>query len=185
MSEKIEVEIEYTPEDYARSLKYITNRQFLVKYSLLFIYAIFGCIFLFSYLTDPAAFKIIFSSPLTLVTLLIPILVFTGWWFYAKDKPGYLLKRNIKNQFKSSPALREPKIISFDEEGIYGTSQFGGGLTKWTAFIEAAETADDFLFFTSNKVAQFVPKRFFTSEQINQIRTLAAGNMEGKINLLQ
>lgn len=162
MSEKIEAEIIYTIDDYARALKYIQNRQFLVKYLLPFMFSIFAVVLFFNYLSNPAKFTATFLQPASILIVIIAFTIISLWHFYRKNKPGFLLKRQIAGQFKSSPALREPKIISLDDTGIFGGSNLGESQTKWEAFIEATETKNDFFFFTSNKFAQFIPKRFFS-----------------------
>jgi hypothetical protein len=80
---------------------------------------------------------------------------------------------NIKNQIKSSPLLSECNFVIFDESGIKGKTSISSSETNWEAFVKAYETEKDFFFFTSNKLAVFIPKHAFISdEQINQLREL-------------
>jgi hypothetical protein len=180
MTKEIEGKITYTPEDFVRNVKYIQSRQILYKYSLLIPIILLICMLLFVYTLDPAKFRANFLQPDKILVFGIPISLMGIWWILRKYSPSFLLKRQIENQFKSSPALRETQYISFDEKGLYGTSQFGSGQTNWEAIIEATETEDDFFFFTTKKFAQFIPKRFFTEEQINQIRELAKRKLDNK-----
>jgi hypothetical protein len=173
MSEVVESKVIYTPEDFIRHTKYIQKRQFLFRYSALLTVAVFACILLFVYLINPSNFTAAFSKPRNILVLAVPMVFLAAWTLLKRNSPGFLLKRNLKKQFESSPALREMQFLSIDEEGLYGTNQFGSGQTKWEAMVEVTETEDDFFFFTSGKFAQFVPKRFFTPEQQNQIRDLA------------
>ena len=180
MNEIIEERITYTPDDYVRNVKYIQSRQVLYKYSLLIPIVVIICMLLFVYILEPNKFWANFLQADKVLVFVIPILLIGIWWILRRYSPNFLLKRQIENQFKSSLALREPQYISFDEKGLYGTNQFGSGQTNWEAMIEATETEDDFFFFTTKKFAQFIPKRFFTEEQIIQIRNLTQRKLGNK-----
>ena len=80
--------------------------------------------------------------------------------------------------------LQEAKEIEFNEIGVEGSTFFGGGITKWGAFIEVRETDTDFHFFTSPKVTQFVPKVAFEDEaDIEKLRRLIVDRVGGRAQL--
>ncbi|HEY8563735.1 MAG TPA: YcxB family protein [Pyrinomonadaceae bacterium] len=171
MNEKINLEIQYTVDDYVRGSAFVLNRQFVFKYGSLIVVAVPLIVFLFTYLSDPEGFSeptlttalIKFSPVLTLCLVFLVVSVFTN----------SLLKWNLKRQFNSSPLLRAAQEVSFDDAGIKGETDLSSALTKWEAVVEAAETDKDFFFFISNKKALFVPKRAFADEfQINLLRAL-------------
>jgi len=170
MSDELGARVTYTPEDFVRSVRYIQSRQGLLNRPFSIAVFVIICILLFFYIFNPAQFAQSFSQPKNFLVFVFAFLIVGVWWFLKQNT--FFLKRKFEKQIKSSPALSEPQFILFDEEGIYGTSQFGSGQTKWQAMIEAAETEDDFFFFTSKNFAQFVPKRFFKEEQADQIREL-------------
>ena len=180
MSDELGARITYTPEDFVRNSKYIQSRQGLFKYSFFIAVAVLICILLFFYILNPTRFVQTFSQPKNFSVFIFALLIVGGWWFLNQKTSGFLLKRKFEKQLKSSPALSEPQFVLFDEEGMYGTNHFGSGQTKWQGMNEVTETEEDFFFFTSKNFAQFVPKRFFKAEQINQIRELAKRHLSEK-----
>lgn len=186
MTEKIEAEITYTIDEYARALLFIQRRQFLVRYYfvLIPIMILLVSYFVFTLMGDSphlmsAATFIFYAITTGIFALGCGIFIFT-----TRNSPNFFLKANLRRQFDSSPALQAPKIVTFDDEGMAGASDLGGGITKWEAFTEAAETEALFLFFTSNKFAHFVPKRAFTLQQQEQIRNLTKMKMGDKSKML-
>jgi hypothetical protein len=177
MSETVEGQVTYTADDFVRHTTYMQNRNFIVRNAVFFALTVFGCILLFFYLLNPAKFTITFTKPQNILVLVIPTLLLIAWWFLKKKSPRFLLRRGFEKQINSSPALRDSQFIIFDDEGLYATSRLGSGQTKWDAMVEVTETEEDFLFFTTNKFAQFVPKRFFTDEQLDQIKNIAKRNL--------
>jgi len=177
MSESVEARFTYTSDDFVRHAEFMRSRNFIAKYAVFIAFSILGCILLFFYLLNPAKFTTAFNKPQNILVFVIPILLLTAWWFLRNKLPRFFLKRSIEKQINSTPALQVPQFVSFDEEGLYATNQFGSGQTKWEAIIETVETEEDFFFFTTNKFAQFVPKRFFSAEQLKQIKKLAKTNL--------
>lgn len=180
MNEEINLEIQYTVDDYVRGVSFVQNRQFINKYGfaiaplLLFLFG--GFIFALKMQKESVVTSIISSLPFFVAALIVFLVL-----LLLRKFPNPILKWNIKRQFRSSPLLNEPQRISFDEEGINGETYLSSGLTKWAAIIEATETKDDLFFFTSNKFAMFVPKRAFVNEeQINQVRQLAKESLGEK-----
>ncbi len=180
MADKIQVEAVYTPDDFARAGKYLQNRGFIARYAFLIPIVILSIMLLINYLANPPQFIAAFSKPDKLAIIIIPMLFLIIWHFYRRNKPSFITRRAYNNHFNSSPALREPKLTAFDEEGIFATSQFGSSLQNWDSFVAADETEDDFYFFTSKKIASFVPKRFFNFEQLNQIQDLTKRKLGDK-----
>ena len=184
MSESVEVNVTYTSEEYARSLQYIVNRQLLMKLTFLWPAAFMILTLAALFLLDKQTFVyLLFASQFSLaiiIGLALTVIISTVSIVYRKDSPNFFLRRNVKTQFESSPAMRDPKSIIFNDEGLSGSSDLGEGSTKWEAFIEAAETKEFIFLFTSNKSAQFVPKRAFTGEQLVQVRNLIKTHMGDK-----
>ncbi len=180
MCDELGARVTYTPEDFVRNSKYIQSRQGLLKYSFFIAVGVVVCILLFFYILDPARFVQTFSQPKNFSVFIIALLIVGSWGFFKQKTSGFFLKRKFEKQIKSSPALGEPQFILFDEDGMYGTNQFGSGQTKWQGMNEVTETEEDFFFFTSKNFAQFVPKRFFKEKQINQIRELAKKHLSEK-----
>ena len=182
MDEQIQSEVTYTFEDFERHYFYMRNRNIWLKYIILLPLILFIPIFLFLYLLDSNKFFTEFSKPEKYSVFIIAYLIVGIIWFLKRNKMSYFQRNSLKKQIDSSPALSVPQIISFDEEGFHGENQFGSGHIYWNVMVEATETEEDFYFFRTPKFAQFVPKRFFTNEQLVQIRELAKINLGDKAN---
>jgi hypothetical protein len=184
MSEKIEIIADYTPEDYADALIAIHQRQKLVRvFGFICLFIVLATIaFLYS-LSERNFIHFIFDfENLTLILMCVGVL----FWLiiYKGRSPKLFIAWNVKRQFKTSPTLRETKRITVEEEGLAGNTDLSSGIVKWAAFIDAVETKKSFLFFTSKKFAQFIPKRVITLEQENEIRALVKRKMGDKAKIL-
>ncbi len=180
MNGKIQSEVTYTVADFERHYLYLNNRNSLLKYLLLLVFLIVILIFIILLLLNPFKFLAVFSQPKNYLVFVFVFLILGFLWLIRRNKLGFFQKRNLAKQINSSPVLSKPQIITLDEEGFSGENEFGSGNLRWNAMIEVTETEEDFYFFRSPKFAQFVPKRFFTNEQIAQIRELAKRNLGDK-----
>lgn len=153
MREPIEVRIDYTAEDYARGAKYVGSRRFIVRYLFLFPLIIIAVMALFSYLTNPAKFSRNIIPLVVTVIVLMPV-----FYFISRRESSFLVRKQFERIIKSSPALQETKTVVFDEEGLKGHQNLSGGEIKWEAFVEAAETEDDFYFSLPSERRSLFPK---------------------------
>jgi hypothetical protein len=104
--------------------------------------------------------------------IIIGLMLIAPIIYVVKDfKP--FAENSVAQQYKSSPLLHEAQVISFGEEGIESKSDSFASKINWNAIIETAETDKDFFFFTSPKMALFIPKRVFSVEQRDEIKNLA------------
>ena len=186
MSQKIELEIQYLADDYARSAVFFQKRRFLTKYLPLFPVGVIAIALASIFIKEPDKFLQAFTQPRNMIVVLIPVGFILIWFLVRRSKSDPLARRNFGKQIKSSPALQEPKIITIDDEGIRGKQSLGSSETRWDAFIEAEETDDDYYLFTSSRTAQFIPKRVFaTIDQQEEFRALIATKLGKRAKLLQ
>jgi hypothetical protein len=181
IDEKIELNVQYSVDDYVSGLMFIQNQQFWFRYGFLIHPAIILFLAGFFFILNSqnqTRFDFIDYLPFIISGILIFIFM-----LLLKKFPNPFLKWNIKRQFKSSPVLQEPQSISIDDGGITGKNNLSSGETKWMAIIKSMETEDNFFFFTSNKMAMFIPKRFLTDIQTNQLRDIAKRNLGDRAKL--
>ncbi len=182
MIEIIDLEIQYTVDDYVRALSFIQKRQFVHKYAFIIVLVtgIFSIVFI-ALISPAGSSETILTSTIVFLVMLLPIIAIL---VFLKYFPNPILKWNIRRQYKSSPLMREIQHISFNEDGIGGHTNLSAGKTNWIAFIEVTETKEDFYFFTTKKMAQFVPKRAFESEfQQNELRGLAKRKLGDRVKM--
>lgn len=183
MRKEIKIEIQYTIEDYVRALsfiqKQIRQRSFYYKYeSFISVIIVFSTFVIGIYLLANDKKTINYFS--VFIIAFGSALLFGFLIYLVKKIQPFFLKRSISKQFKSSIILNKSQIMSLNEEGVEGQNSLGSNKIKWEAFLEATETKDDFFFFTTNKFAQFIPKRFFTEEQIKQVREIVKEKLGDK-----
>lgn len=179
MKEKIELEIKYTVDEYVRSISTMQNRFLIFKYfPYVGLLAAIGLIINYLLIAPTIISGLVYLTYPVIGTPILVLLIISIWLKFFTNP---FLKWNISRQYKSSPTLQETKRLQFDEEGISSSSQLGKTETKWEAVIEAVESKKDFFFYITNKYAQFVPKRAFTSvEQQNELRHLVKQKLGDK-----
>ena len=173
MGESIVVDVNYSAEDFARSTKFVTLRGSFIRYLWLVPLGFLVLCLTYAAVLTKGSFSV--PRPSGLVALVFALIVVSLLMLiFSRTKYSNLVKRQFQKQIDSSPALRETKTIIFDTEGIKGQQVLGTSETHWDGVVEAAETADDFYFFTAKKFAMFVPKNAFSdADQMEQLRTLA------------
>jgi len=86
--------------------------------------------------------------------------------------------------FRSTPAFRRPRSVTFSANGIHFESEDGRGDWKWSAFARIIETRGNFVFAQSSRSATYVPKRHFhTPDEIQALRKLIVEHHKGKWRL--
>jgi hypothetical protein len=171
MNEKTVVEIQYNIDDYVRGSEFTQNRGFFYKhdYLITFLMTFIGFIVFYWLVIRKGEDSLNFNDALAVIFGLMVMIPVT---YALKDfKP--LTGNYVAKQYKSSPLLQEAQAISFGEEGIESKSDSFASKINWNAIIETAETDKDFFFFTSPKMALFIPKRVFSVEQQDKIKNLA------------
>jgi hypothetical protein len=174
--------VTYSIDDYVRASRFIQQRTFLFRYRFLLPLVVAAVISIWIYFLDPYQFVEAFSEPKNLVVIFVaPLVAVAVLFILSRRKTSFLLRRQVSNQIESSPAMRQPQTIRFDEEGIEGQTLLSSGTVKWEAVIEATESQDDLFFFTSKKFAMFVPKDAFEGPQdIDAVRQLATAKLGEK-----
>jgi hypothetical protein len=185
MIEKIDVQVLYSADDYARGFKYIQRRNLLVKYAFLLPLAVITLSLIWLYFLDPVQFISTFSQVNNLIVLLfVPLIVVPLFYFVSRRKSSFLARRQFAKQIASSPAMQAPQSITFDHNGIEGQTTLSSGMTKWEAIIEATETEDDFYFFTGKKFAMFIPKRVLADKEQDDLHQLLFESLGQRVKKL-
>jgi hypothetical protein len=187
MSEQVIVNFTYSVDDYVRALLFIRRRNPILRYIYLLPLILIVVLLLWLYLLNPNQVSSTFSSPGKIIPILIgPGITIPILYLLSRRKTNFLMKWQIRKQMESSPAMRQPQRLMFDNDGLDGQTILSSGHVRWDAIIEATESEDDFYFFTSKKIAMFVPKRSFeTIEEQNAVRRIAALNLLEKAETLQ
>ena len=92
----------------------------------------------------------------------------------------------VRSLFVETPALRKPRSLSFNAEGIRLDSEEAQGNYNWSVFRYILETRKAFLFFQTTRSTSglLVPKRCLSGpEDIAAMRRLVRANYSGRARL--
>ncbi|NNE99452.1 MAG: YcxB family protein [Pyrinomonadaceae bacterium] len=188
MNEKLEIEIQYTVEDYTRANEFILNQTFFFKYVHYFvgIPVLLIVLVLIPYLGGKFSDGISFGRDILPILIaggiVLALLPFIMRLVSRLPNPG--MKLIISSQYKSSPLLQEKQFVTFEDEGIRAKTSLSEGLTKWEAILKIIETEKDFFFFISNRSALFIPKNELVPQVHDQIRLFSRVKHGDKASLL-
>ena len=79
-----------------------------------------------------------------------PFLLGAAWIWIGMGKV-YLL--SARSQFAKSPALREPRRIEFNDDGVKTDSGIASSQLSWKAFLRYVESTDTFFFTPPRRVS--------------------------------
>lgn len=155
----IAVEVTYTEPDYVRVIRLMAERQTKTFKIMLVLGAIIGTLLI--YRANPAGFH----------WWAIPAIVGLVFLFFYLAR--FMQRFNIGRQLMSVPGINEPYVFTFSEEGLAIAGRLSNTNIKWEAIVKARESKTDFLFYTTKRFAQFLPKRAFGhNEEMNELRVL-------------
>lgn len=175
----IQIQTQYTVEDYIRTVRFIKYRnkpsEFIIVAGSVFI-SVFGLANLF--LAYIAMNNMEFRKSLLLffLSLCVFFSVYKILALYSGFLQMLFFKRYTRKHFDPDSILYSERQINFSEEGITETHKFGKYLTNWDAILRVIETDEDFLIYLHN-IVRFQPKRDISVEQINPLRILIKANL--------
>src|SRR5689334_19326341 len=85
----------------------------------------------------------------------------------------------IKRDFIGHPNFSRPQTVQVDESGVSFESAIGKSETKWGAYIRSQETQNLFLLYLGARLVEAVPKRAFSTEQLDEFRELTQKKVQG------
>lgn len=104
--------------------------------------------------------------------LLIPALLL---WLLGARLLNYLwlVPRATRKLFRQQKTLHRPMTYSWSEAGLKVTGESGEWLFAWADYLKLAENAKIVLLYEGPRLFQMLPKRFFTAEQLADLRHCA------------
>jgi hypothetical protein len=101
---------------------------------------------------------------------LLPLMVLLVAWAALIWIVPYWMARS---QFRKQPAARSVRSVTIDDLGLRSHWDSGNAETAWKNYIRLFESKNEILLYSSPALFNILPKRAFTSEQLEQFRTLA------------
>ncbi|HMJ24927.1 MAG TPA: YcxB family protein, partial [Pyrinomonadaceae bacterium] len=146
----ITVEVTYSERDYLRAVKFLSRRENRITYGFIAL-----CVVVVGLMLYRANYSEL------------------GWW--VKPFFGVLfivfmvllrmvqLRKPGKHR-KNTPLAQGPLVWKLTNESLRLTGQLSDSEIKWEAIVKVRETKRDFFFYTSKRIALFLPKRFLSNE---------------------
>ena len=109
-------------------------------------------------------------SVATVLSTLLPYVLILGGIVVALP----LLQRwQLKRFYRHTPTWQQEQTHEFSAEGVHMSNSLSNSLMRWDAFVEAVETKEFILLYSSRSMAHFLPKRAITTpEQLRDLRAL-------------
>ena len=171
---EIEINSQYTVEDYIRTETFLKNsnkpNSFIINFGSFFIFAV-GLFDLF------LGFGALINGEYDKAYILFCLFALVGFCTYkivSYFVPSLYLRsfrKKIKKHYDPDSVSYSERELIFSEEGIQETNRLGKYLTYWKTISKVVETEDDFYFYLPNLV-RFQPKSEISEEQIDPLRIL-------------
>jgi YcxB-like protein len=177
---EIEINSQYTVEDYIRTETFLKNSKKLnfaiINFGSLFIFAC-G---LFNLFIAFEAFKNGEYDKAYITFCLFALVAFGTYKIVSYFVPSLYLRsfrKKIKKHYDPDSIAYLEREIIFTEEGIQETNSSGKYLTYWKTISKVVETEEDFYFYLSVSV-RFQPKREISEDQTDLLRILIKANLQ-------
>jgi hypothetical protein len=193
MNDSLEIKINYTAEDFARTFPFINQHFFKRKYWIYILpigmfLGIIWLVNLMSYKEDTpnyTALIIIAFIPALIMFAVVWILDKKSRWISEVDKISpWVMNREALKLLKNKPRLSEKTTIIVSNKGInYSSASFSENL-DWMMFTKSIESNSDIFLFTLANDVRFIPKRVLESEEkMKLLYNLIKRNLGRKANL--
>ncbi|MCW6506912.1 YcxB family protein [Lichenifustis flavocetrariae] len=84
----------------------------------------------------------------------------------------FRIPRAARKIHAQQKALQQPIDVAFEVNGLRSTSETGTTFTPWEHYRKLREDGNVMLFYQSDALFQFVPKRFLSGSQVDDVRRL-------------
>lgn len=92
-----------------------------------------------------------------------------------------LPRRNAKKLFESMPSVQAPISLEATDSGVKFETQNGNSENAWPAFPKWSEQKSFFLLYSSQSIANVIPKRAFSEGEEEEFRRLLTGKIPKRI----
>jgi hypothetical protein len=180
MSNKIEIAVKYSADEYVRGMIFSQRKSssHKISYLILGVSVLIGFIGVYYFINKG---EINWNSDLFL-KLLFALIIVIPITYSFKDF-SLVTEMIFKKQYASTALLQETYQISFDAEGIHSESNSFANKLRWEAIIESVQTNEDLHFFIAYNASLFIPTRVFTDEQKNELKNLVEIKLGDKAKL--
>lgn len=90
------------------------------------------------------------------LNIALPPFLLGAFWMWIGMGGNY--QWAARKQFAKNPALRQPRLIEFNEDGVKTDAGVASSQHTWRAYLRYVETKDCFLLYTSPGCFNIIPK---------------------------
>ncbi len=167
---RIELVYELTPQDllYAMRLhfrQHIRSRTAIIRLVALWALAVAACGLILASVVDTndAIVSILsFAIIVPFAIVGIPFLI-----VYA------LGGRAARKTYREQKTLHKPVHLSWSEDGVHFSSDFGEARLQWTDFLKARQDRHCILLYESRRLYRLIPTRILADNQLRKLQSLA------------
>ena len=167
----MQVTFQLTPEDYRHGLlarrNFRTSTRWFIRGAWLVV-----CLLLLISIAQLTANPI----SVALGTVTPAIIIAVCWTVFLLWGPGLSARR----QFKNSPSAQGPTTIEVSESGLHLQSSNVDSNVAWSAYFGWTEDKSVFVLMPQPRICFPIPKRAFSSEQIEHFRDILRRNIGKK-----
>ncbi|MGO8793202.1 MAG: YcxB family protein [Candidatus Sulfotelmatobacter sp.] len=89
---------------------------------------------------------------------------------------------SARRQFLKQPGAHGLRTVLFDDLGAHWRWNGGSSDIEWKNYVRSLEGLNQILFYTSPACFNILPKRSLSPDQLNELRTLLAQQIQTKHN---
>jgi hypothetical protein len=163
----MEIDYELTQQDFTEAYGAHRNRNNPMKWiRLIAFWLVIGF----------AAFLLYGSILAHNTRALLPFFVLAILWLIVIG--GILPQWLIRRQYTKQPGAHGPRKLTLDASGAHWRWNGGSGDVEWRNYIRTVEGEKQILFYTSPACFNILPKRALNSDQLSELRTMLAQNIQ-------
>ncbi|KAA1179444.1 YcxB family protein [Rhizobium tropici] len=168
--QRTELVYELTPQDLLLALRlhfrqHIRSRSAIIRLVMLWALAVVAC-------------GLILASAVDTSDAIIPILTFSvalpigivGIPFLTVYTFG---GRAARKTYREQKTLHKPVHLSWSEDGVHFSSDFGEARLQWSDFLMARQDRHCILLYESRRLYRLIPKRILAADQVRELQVLA------------
>jgi hypothetical protein len=168
--QRTELVYELTPQDLLHAMRlhfrwHIRSRPTIIRFVALWALAVAVCGFIVANAAD--------TNDAIVSTLAFAVIVpfaIVGIPFVIVHVFG---RRTARKTYREQKTLHKPVHLSWSENGVRFSSDFGEARLQWTDFLIARQDRHCILLYESRRLYRLIPTRILTEDQLRELQSFA------------
>jgi YcxB-like protein len=160
----IEITYQLTIDEYYRGLRTVRTKAYVWGVRLIIACAIASIVVELALL--------VFDKQGRAFSNLLPLAAISVLYLAVFCVLPLVTRSTLRKQMKGTPAALVPLTLRVSDSGLQFHSQYSDSTIAWSSFVRWVETESVFTIFPAPKLCHVVPKRAFSSDELNGFREL-------------